>query len=276
MATEHAAWGFTASTGLAFTRADIVDAHFDACRPTYLELLGTVGIQPGWHVLDAGCGGGRFLPYLADLVGPDGRVSAVDLATENVELARTRSSDLLAHMAVRRGDVTALPYPDGTFDAAWCANTVQYLDDAELRVALGELRRVVRPGGLVAVKDLDASTVTARPGPPFLFTDWFRAAATTSGYARQLLRSRDLYRFLREAGLAEVRQHAALSEHFAPFSAAERAYYTQACARLAAQAEQDQNWLPYLDPDHPDNPLNAPDAYICEGSVLAVGTVTER
>jgi len=269
--TDHAAWGFTTSTGLAFTHADIVDAHFDSCAPTYLELLGRVGIRPGWHVLDAGCGGGRFLPPIAGLVGAAGRVSAVDIAVENVELATTRSAALPAPVQVSLGDVTALPFPDNSFDAAWCANTTQYLDDDQLRLALAELRRVVRPGGVVAVKDLDAGTITARPGPPFLFTDFFRAAAPRSGYARQLLRTRDLYRFLREAGLAEVRQHTVLSEHHAPFSPAERLYYGQACARLAAQADQDPDWDPYLQPDDPDNPLNAPDAYICEGNVLATG-----
>ncbi|HEU5475261.1 MAG TPA: methyltransferase domain-containing protein [Actinophytocola sp.] len=269
MMTDHATWGFTASTGLAFSRADIVDAHFDACRDTYLDLLCRVGIRTGWHILDAGCGPGGYLPHLAALVGPRGAVSAVDLAPENVVAADARDTGA----RVRQGDLTELPYADDSFDVAWCANAVQYLDDERLRRALAELRRVVRPGGLVAVKDLDASTVTARPGPPFLFVDFFRAAAGTSGYARQLLRTRGLYQFLRAAGLSDVRQHCVLSEHYAPFTPAERAYYGQACARVAAKAGADPRWRPFLDPDHPDHPLNAPDGYLCEGNVLAVGTV---
>ncbi|MGW4113769.1 methyltransferase domain-containing protein [Actinosynnema sp. NPDC004786] len=272
-AVDHARWGFTASTGLAFTRVDIVDAHFDACLTTYLDLLRRFGVRPGWHVLDAGAGGGRFLPYLADLVGPAGRLSALDLAAENVALVRERWASLAVLDDVRQGDVTALPYPDDTFDAAWCANTVQYLDDDALRRALAELRRVVRPGGLVGVKDLDASTITARPGPPFLFADFFRAAASRSAYARNLLRGRDLYRFLREAGLSEVRQHTLLAEHFAPFGEAERSFYGQSCASLAAQAGDDPDWRVMRDPDDPAHPLNAPDGYFAEGAVLAVGTV---
>ena len=274
--TDRSAWGFATSTGLAFTHADIVDAHFDACSSTYLRLLIRVGIRSGWHVLDAGCGGGRFLPHLAGLVGPTGRVSAVDIAPENIALATARSLDLTTPVDVRDGDVTALPFPDDSVDAAWCANVTQYLDDHQLRRALAELRRVVRPGGIVAIKDLDASTITARPGPPFLFSDFFRAAAPHSGYARQLLRTRDLYRFLREAGLTQVRQRTVLSEHHAPFSPAERLYYGQACARLAEQAQGAADWQPYLSPDHPDNPLNAPDAYICEGSVLATGRADRK
>ncbi|WP_447002190.1 class I SAM-dependent methyltransferase [Saccharothrix isguenensis] len=278
-ATDHADWGFTTSTGLAFTRADIVGAHFEACATTYLGLLARVGVRPGWRVLDAGCGTGRFLPHLADLVGGGGALSAVDLAPENAEQARALAADLPCPVEVRQGDLTDLPYPDDAFDAAWCANTTQYLDDDQLRRALAELRRVVRPGGLVAVKDLDATAVTARPGPPFLFTDFFREAARTSGYARQLLRARDLYRHLAEAGLADVRQHTALSEHYAPFTPAESAFYGGSCARLAAQATAAgpaPDWRPFLDPADPANPLNAPDAYICEGNVLAVGTVPYR
>lgn len=269
-------WGHTASTGLAFTSVDIVDAHFDACRSTYLDLLGRAGFQPGWHVLDAGSGTGRFLPHLAELVGDGGRLSAIDLTPENVALMRTRWSALPTRPEIAQGDVTDLPYADDTFDAAWCANTVQYLDDDQLRRALAELRRVVRPGGLISVKDLDASTITARPGPPFLFADFFRGAAPTSGYARNLLRTRDLYLFLRAAGLADVRQQTLMSEHFAPFTSAERAFYGQACASLAAQAQATDSgrlWRAMLDPDDPEHWLNAPDGYVAEGTVLAVGIV---
>ncbi|GAA2677380.1 MULTISPECIES: class I SAM-dependent methyltransferase [Actinosynnema] len=272
-----ARWGFSASTGLAFTRADIVDAHFEACRPTYLELLRAVGLRPGWRVLDAGCGTGRFLPHLAELVGVRGSLAAVDLTPENAGLAAAVAADLPLPVEVRQGDLLDLPHPDDSFDAAWCANTAQYLDDAALTGALAELRRVVRPGGLVAVKELDGTTVTARPGPQFLFSDLFRAAAPTSPYARNLLRSRDLYRHLAAAGLVDVRQRTLLSEHHAPLSPVERAFYGQACARLAAQAAElgldVEEWAGYSAGAEAGNPLDAPDAYICEGNVLAVGVV---
>ncbi|QQQ78749.1 methyltransferase domain-containing protein [Saccharothrix sp. 6-C] len=269
-AADHAQWGFPTSTGLAFTRADIVDAHFDACLPTYLELVRAAGFRPGQHVLDAGSGGGRFLPHLAGLVGPGGRLTALDLAAENVALIRERWPTLADAW---QGDLLALPFPDDEFDAAWCANTVQYLDDEQLRTALAELRRVVKPGGLVAVKDLDASAITVHPGPRFLVTDFFRRAALHSGYAHNLLRTRDLHLFLKEAGFSDVWQQTRISEHFAPFTAAEREFYTRSCASLAAQAGDDPHWTPFLDVGDRRNPLNAPDAYIAEGAVLAVGRV---
>ncbi|WP_369378855.1 class I SAM-dependent methyltransferase [Streptomyces sp. cg36] len=277
-AKDHRTWGFTASTGLGFTHHTIVDAHFRACAEPYQELLERAGIQRGWRVLDAGCGPGEFLPWLAELVGPEGRVSAVDLAEENAALAAARVAAWRSPcpVDVRQGDLLRLPYPDDSFDAVWCANTVQYLDDGQLGRALAELRRVVRPGGVVAVKELDAHLITARPADPYLFADFFRAAGQVPGYARQLTRSRELYRWLRAAGLAEVRQQTMVIEHYAPLSGSAREFYGLSCARLAEQAGRlglSGEWRRFLDPDGPDHPLDDPDGYISEGNVLAVGTV---
>ncbi|TDV54245.1 class I SAM-dependent methyltransferase [Actinophytocola oryzae] len=261
---------------LGFTRATTADAHFAACRATYLDLLGRVGIRPGDSVLDAGCGTGSFLPALTGLVGPDGRVTGLDLVRENVEQAAHRTAALPCPVDVDRGSVLSLPYPDGSFDVAWCANLTQCLGDGELRTALAELRRVVRTGGLVAVKDLDATLVTVRPGDPFLLTDFFRAAGATPGYAARLLRTRDLYRWLREAGLADVVQSTVLSEHVAPLSAEELAYYGPSFASAATRAPAlgvPGAWEPLLDPADHRNPLRSQDTYVSEGNVLAVGRV---
>ncbi|GGR02578.1 class I SAM-dependent methyltransferase [Streptomyces aurantiogriseus] len=275
---DHEAWGHTSSTGLGFTHHTIVDAHFQACEVPYLQLLGQAGVRRGHHVLDAGCGSGDFLPHLAALVGPTGRVTAIDLAEENAALAarRVREQPPGCPVEVRQGTLLALPYPDDTFDAVWCANTVQYLDDTELAAVLAELRRVTRPGGTVAVKDLDAHLITVRPGEPYLFTDFFRAAGAGPGYARQLLRSRELYRWMRRAGFTGVRQRTVLIEHHAPLTPAARAFYTAACAQVARQALDlglSERWADLLDPDGPAHPLDDPDGYISEGNVLAVGTV---
>ncbi|MFJ9418670.1 class I SAM-dependent methyltransferase [Streptomyces sp. NPDC101227] len=275
---DHRAWGYASSTGLGFTHREIVEAHFRACAPEYRLALEEAGLRPGSRVLDAGCGSGTFLPWLAELVGPTGRLAALDLAEENVgrvrELAQRES--LGAPVEVTQGDVLRLPYDDDSFDAVWCANTTQYLGDDELERALAEFVRVVRPGGRVVVKDLDASLITARPAPPFLFTDFFRRAAESPGYARQLLRARDLHRWLSRAGLDAVRQRTLLIEHYAPFDAAVQRFYGLACARVAEQALAlgcGEGWRGFADPDAPANPLHDPCGYVSEGNVVAVGTV---
>ncbi|MFD0688733.1 class I SAM-dependent methyltransferase [Actinomadura fibrosa] len=268
-------WGFASSTGQDFTHSSIVDAHFRACLPAYRTLLGQAGITAGQHVLDAGCGSGSFLPWLAALVGPQGSVSAIDLAAEHVELARRQVPlwNPPCPVEVEVGDIVSLPFPDASVDAVWCANTVQYLDDAALRTALGEMRRVLRPGGRVAVKDLDPALITVRPGDRFLFTDFFRQEARSPGYARQLLRSADLFRWLDEAGFVQVRQRTVLIEHFAPLSPEAKEFYGASSAKLAEQALRQGmpgHWSRFTDPDDPDNPLNHPHGYISEGNVLAV------
>jgi len=74
----------TTSTGVANSAADWLDDHFEYARPEYEAQLCAVGIQPGWRVLDAACGAGSFLPWIADLVGPSGNIAALDLTPENV------------------------------------------------------------------------------------------------------------------------------------------------------------------------------------------------
>jgi ubiquinone/menaquinone biosynthesis C-methylase UbiE len=247
-------WEEAASAGLDGTGSSAAGEHFDACRDGYLEQLHAVGVRPGWHVLDAS-GGGAFLPALAELVGPRGRVSAAD---------------------IRRGGVPRLPYEDETFDAVWCAGTVRHLDDGDLALAISELCRVVCDGGLVAIMDLDGALVTARPGDPFLFTDYFRLAAPKQEYARHLLRTRELYRWLEGAGLTAVRQRTVLVEHRAPFSTAAQRFYRTACADLADRAIRlgaPGDWHALLDPGRPGHPFDDPHAYLSEGNVLAVGVV---
>ncbi len=59
------------STGHALADASWLDTHFQSARPEYEEALRSVGIEAGWKVLDAGCGGGGFLPLMSELVGPE-------------------------------------------------------------------------------------------------------------------------------------------------------------------------------------------------------------
>ncbi|CAA9556724.1 MAG: hypothetical protein AVDCRST_MAG18-735 [uncultured Thermomicrobiales bacterium] len=85
-------------------------------------------------------------------------------------------------MEAQVGRVLALPYPDASFDAVWFANTSQYLTDDELMTALAEFRRVVRPGGLVAVKEHAGALTAIMPAPPGVtlrgYAAWAAAGST--------------------------------------------------------------------------------------------------
>ena len=272
-----ATWAYRNSTGLAFTDWFIVDAHFRACLTPYRRAVDRAGIPPGARVLDAGCGTGSFLPWLTEHAGPTGEVVAVDAAAESVAAVRRRlaAHPLPAPVRAVHATVTALPVADASVDVVWCANTLQYLSDEVLTEALAEFRRVLRPGGTLAVKEIDVGAISVRPGPRFLIADFFRAsAAAGDAYATQLLRSVDLYRWLRRAGFDEVRQESVLVEHFAPYPEAARDFYGATCAALARQAAAqrlDDEWRRFRDADDPANPLNAPDGYIAEGIVAVTG-----
>lgn len=103
------------------------------------------GLPAGARVLDAACGTGRHAAWLAarghDVVGVD---------ASDAMLARARAK--LPACRFERGDLAALPLPDASVDAAVCALALVHVPD--LRPALAELARVVRPGGRVVVSDV--------------------------------------------------------------------------------------------------------------------------
>lgn len=273
---------YTSSEGHVLSNADWLDIHFEACRPEYEDMLCAVGVRRGWHVLDAGCGGGSHLPLLAGLVGETGRVDAVDLAAENVDTVRRRPDlqDTACPVSARVGSLRALPYPDDSFDAVWCANTTQYFDDEGLLAVLAELRRVVRPGGIVAVKDVDVQMARFYPVDSFLVVRLSEVSLLdrTDAQARGSVRGRELRRWLERAGLEGVWQRTTLIERWAPLRPAERGFFGSWMAYLARIAEERgvpeedlATWRTLRDPDAPGHLMDHPEFYACEGQVVAVG-----
>lgn len=265
-----------------FTDADWLDTHFEAARTEYEALLRAAGIAPGSRVLDAGCGSGAFLPLLAELAGPSGAVIALDGTHENAVCADrvVREQRLPCAAWSTTGTLPALPYADATFDAVWCANTTQYLGAAELMEALREFRRVLRPGGIVAVKDVDMLLMRIYPGDPCLFTRLADAAARTdpTPQSEGSLRGRELRRWLERAGFGDTWQRIELIERWAPLRPSERRLYVEWLSVLARRAEEcgvfeddRARWAALRDPEASGHLVDRPDFYACEGQVLAVG-----
>ncbi len=273
------------STGQALTGAGWLDTHFEACRPEYEAMLSSVGIEPGWRVLDAGCGSGSYLPLLAGIVGPSGSVHAVDLAPDNVAFVeeRLRRWDLPCTVEARAASLGALPYPDDAFDAVWCANTTLHFGDEDLPSVLAELLRVVRPGGLVAVKDVDTNLLRFYPADPFLvfrLSESGLRAERVAAESRGSLRGRELRRWLERSGLTGVWQRTTLIERWAPLRPVERQFFGEWLAYLAGLAEERKvpeadlaTWRSVRDPAAPGHLLDHPEFYACEGQVVSVGRV---
>lgn len=272
-----------AATSSSQTEDEWLDLHFAACRPEYEAMLRSVGLQPGWRVLDAGCGSGSYVPLMAALLGPAGRIAAYDLSPDTIATIerRVRVGNLATHIEARVGSVLALPYADGAFDAVWCANTSQYLSDDELATALGEFRRVVRPGGLVALKESDRALTYFLPAPPLMMAHLFEVRARAGGVqAAGNLRGASLARWLQRAGMTAVQTRTVLVERSAPLGGPERRYWDELLAHTAPTAlEYDipaaerAVWEGLRDKAVRDRVLDDPACYCREGHILIVGTV---
>jgi SAM-dependent methyltransferase len=110
--------------------------------PLHGAVLDAARVTPGTRLLDAGCGAG-LLALLASLRGA--RLTVLDASAALLAIARER----LPAADVREGDLEALPFADGSFDAVTAVNSLFYA--ADMAAAMRELSRVVRPGGRVVV-----------------------------------------------------------------------------------------------------------------------------
>ncbi len=261
-----------------------LDAHFTACRNEYERMVTALPVRHGWHVLDAGCGNGVFLPKLAELVGPSGRITANDLAPEHVAdlTTRLRLSPLACHVTVDIGNVVSLSYEADSFDGVWCGAVTQYLSDDELRTMLSEMYRVTRPGGWIAIKDFSPGHNEFHPIQLALLWRLYQALEPVAVQVAGLMRVRALRRWIESSGFVDVRQHTHLVERWAPLSPADHAWISSFIEFIAGQAQnvelsaEDQTtWNALADSRSPQHPINQPDFYWCEGHVVAVGQKPE-
>lgn len=165
-------------------------------------------LRPGLDVLDVGSGPGTITLDLARLVSP-GRVIGIDASDQVVANATGLAGDNdLANVEFRTGDAYALDFSDASFDVVHAHQVLQHLADPV--AALREFRRVLRPGGIVAVRDVDYGATVWFPQLPAL-DEWLRiyvdAAHSAGGepYAGRRLKSWAI-----EAGFDDVASSASV------------------------------------------------------------------
>jgi demethylmenaquinone methyltransferase / 2-methoxy-6-polyprenyl-1,4-benzoquinol methylase len=197
-----------------------VEAMFDRVSPVYdpMNRLMTAGldrrwrrltvaaaVRPGDRVLDACCGTGD-LALEAQRAG--GRVTGLDFSGRMLERARRKSS------AVQwvRGDVLALPFSDGSFDAVTVGFGIRNV--ADLEAGLRELARVLRPGGRLGCLEITRPRGLLRP----FFAVWFDGLVPLAGKVlpggaaytylpasvRRFPGPEDLAEAMRRAGFVEI------------------------------------------------------------------------
>ncbi|MFG3344516.1 methyltransferase domain-containing protein [Streptomyces sp. NPDC048018] len=159
-------------------------------------------LQAGLDVLDVGCGPGTITADLAARVAP-GRVTAVDAAEDVLVKARAVAAERgLDNVEFSVSDVHALDFPDNSFDIVHAHQVLQHVGDPVR--ALREMRRVCRPGGVVAARDSDYGAFTWFPAHPGLdrWQDLYRRVARSNGGEPDA--GRRLLSWAHEAGFTDV------------------------------------------------------------------------
>ena len=171
-------------------------------------------VGPGDRALDVATGTGDLALVLAGRVGPAGAVSACDFSERMLELGREKATSARADVRFEVANALALPYPDDAFDAATVGFGARNF--AALEQGMGEMTRVVRPGGRVVVLEI---TTPQRPPLSWFFRLWFdrlvpllgRLAGDSAAYSylpssvRRFPGPQELGGVLVRAGLRDVR-----------------------------------------------------------------------
>lgn len=163
----------------------------------YLEL------QPGEHLLDAGCGTGDDLLAAAAILKGAVNLHGVDLDAETLKAARARAEAAGVKIDFQQGDLSRLPFANGVMDVVRSDRVFQHLTRPE--AVLSEMIRVTRPGGRVVGIDVDWGTLVI-DHPHYELTD--RICAFARDHHTNGRSGRQLRQWFLEAGLEEVQGYA--------------------------------------------------------------------
>jgi ubiquinone/menaquinone biosynthesis C-methylase UbiE len=171
-----------------------------------MELFDLIGVEPGSATIDLGCGVLGVLHVLAERTGPEGRVVGLDREARMVESGRRFADQRGLAVEFIEADATETGLPGQSFDLVHARTLL--LNVSNPQEIIGEMVRIARPGGVVAVQEPDAAAWSCDPPHPAF--DILRTAVL-SAYRRtgkDFNVGRRVARMLRDAGLGEVRVRA--------------------------------------------------------------------
>ena len=192
----------------------------DYCSPRALELSGRLlmlddiyapagkrgllraGLRPGMRVADFGCGVGAMTRNLAAMVGPDGHATGIDLHQSQLsEAANVCGGCGLSNVSFWKADACDTKLPENMFDLVYCRFLLIHVPDPV--ACLREMKRVLKPGGLIFAEDGDLRSGGSAPSSALdSFGGLFERLGPKKGVDYRL--GRDLYQLVKRAGFEDV------------------------------------------------------------------------
>ncbi len=249
--------------------------------PEIQQCIRHLGLRPGMHVLDAGCGTGANLELLQEAVTSAGRVVGVDLSAAHVAAARALCAE---QIEILQANFMNAALPPGSFDLIWCVNTINHLSDPARGVR--HLAGLLRSGGCLA---LAQSSLL----PDMVFAWDARLERVTNEAVQQYYRDRyrleereltsvrALVGLLRTAQLTNVAVQTLVIERIAPLDAATESYLSEAIfqntwgerLRPYLSAKDYAELVDLCNPEGPHYALRRPDFHFLQTFTLATGEV---
>lgn len=168
-------------------------------------------LRPEMKILDCGCGPGGISLGLAALV-PAGSVTGVDIEPGQLELGRTEAAQRgLPNVSFEQASLYELPFADASFDAVLAHAVVYHL--GQPRTAVLEMKRVLKPGGILGLRDADIDGDVYYPEDPLLQKFWSLAEHVSTAGGADLSFGRKQRALLRECGFHEIRASASYDSY---------------------------------------------------------------
>lgn len=256
-------------------------------EPEVRPLLSQLPLPVGSRGIDVGCGVGLYALWLADVIGREGRVLAIDPSAERIAEAQHRieTAPQADRIILRQADGTAIDEPDDSVDWVWCSDVLHHIDEAE--IALKEFARVVRPGGSILIKESQVLRALLLPGHLDLERQLQRADVEfqkqEAGERSFHERRQRTYETMLEAGLREVSVRTIVVQRQAPLDNMARQYLQEAIfdrtwgVRLRPWLD-DQDWerrSALCEADSPQSILARPDYYCIYPFTIFVARLPE-